>query len=199
MQDSQSTSNVMSGFAVAPGRVRETSLLEQEVDDLFDQFRDRLFRYALTFGLPIEDCEEVIQETFLALFQHLTRGKSRRNLRGWLFRVAHNLALRTRLRARRDGQPSAAVRASKDVQVDVQEDSVVDPEPNPERQFESAQTRGRLLAVFQALPEQDRRCLSLRAEGLRYREIAEVLDMSLGSVSVSLARSLARLTRAGER
>jgi RNA polymerase sigma-70 factor (ECF subfamily) len=36
----------------------------------------------------------------------------------------------------------------------------------------------------------------LRAEGLRYREIAQVLDMSLGAVSISLARSLARFERA---
>ena len=43
------------------------------------------------------------------------------------------------------------------------------------------------------LPEQDRRCLYLRAEGLRYREISTILDMSLGSVSLSLERSLARM------
>jgi RNA polymerase sigma-70 factor (ECF subfamily) len=53
-----------------------------------------------------------------------------------------------------------------------------------------------LQSVLRALPEQDQWCLSLRAEGLRYREIAEVLDISLASVSVSLGRSLARLSRA---
>jgi len=41
--------------------------------------------------------------------------------------------------------------------------------------------------------------LFLRAEGLRYREIAGILDMSLGSVSISLARSLARIARSAER
>ena len=61
------------------------------------------------------------------------------------------------------------------------------------------QTRSRLLMVVEALPEQDRRCLFLRAEGLRYREIAETLGMSLGGVSLSLARSLARLARCAER
>jgi RNA polymerase sigma-70 factor (ECF subfamily) len=49
------------------------------------------------------------------------------------------------------------------------------------------------------LPEQDRRCLFLRAEGLRYREIAGILDMPLGTVSLSLGRSLARIARAAER
>jgi RNA polymerase sigma-70 factor (ECF subfamily) len=56
--------------------------------------------------------------------------------------------------------------------------------------------RERLLAVVEALPEVDRRCIYLRAEGLRYREIVEVLGISLGAVALSLERSLARLRRA---
>jgi RNA polymerase sigma-70 factor (ECF subfamily) len=62
-----------------------------------------------------------------------------------------------------------------------------------------AQRRERLLAVVQALPDTDQGCLRLRAEGLRYREIATVLGMSLGAVSISLTRSLARLIRADGR
>jgi len=50
--------------------------------------------------------------------------------------------------------------------------------------------------VVNALPEQDQSCLCMRAEGLRYREIAEALGISLGSVAASLARSLERLGRA---
>jgi RNA polymerase sigma-70 factor (ECF subfamily) len=166
------------------------SSLEREVIDLFDQFRDRLLRYLLSFRLSAPDCEEVVQETFLALFQHLRRGKSRRNLRGWLFRVAHNLALKKRFHARRDAWIGATA---------VTEDTVTDPHPNPEDRLSSRQTQRRLQAVVDALPELDRRCLSLRAEGLRYREIAGVLGMSLGAVSISLARSLARIARAAER
>jgi RNA polymerase sigma-70 factor (ECF subfamily) len=56
-----------------------------------------------------------------------------------------------------------------------------------------------LQAVVRALPENDQHCLRLRSEGLRYREIATVLGMSLGAVSISLTRSLARLVRADGR
>jgi RNA polymerase sigma-70 factor (ECF subfamily) len=55
------------------------------------------------------------------------------------------------------------------------------------------------MAVVEALPDLDRRCLVLRAEGLRYREIAGVLDISLGAVSLSLGRSMARIARAIKR
>lgn len=165
------------------------SSIEEEVIGLFDQLRHRLFRYLLGFGLPVSESEEVIQECFLALFQHLRQGKSRKNLRGWLFRVAHNLALKRRI----ESQASASeplTGTSADVR---------DPAPTPEDNAARTQQERRLLAVLHALPPQDRRCLALRAEGLGYREIAHVLDMSLGAVALSLSRSLARMSRVTER
>jgi RNA polymerase sigma-70 factor, ECF subfamily len=169
----------------------EPSEIECEVIRLFDQFRKSLFRYVVSFGLSVVDGEEVIQEVFLALFRHLQLGKSRRNLRGWIFRVAHNLALKQRhLNRQSQGEADSEGGFGQ---------KELDPSPNPEEQLLSLQRQRRLLAVVHALPEQDRCCLRLRAEGLRYREIADVLGISLGAVSLSLTRSLARLMCADER
>jgi len=170
---------------------QKPSAIERELMELFEQFRAPLLRYALSFGIPVHDAEEVIQEVFLSLFRHLQLRRSRQNLRGWIFRVAHNLALKQlyanqRLRARITSDWTTAGER-------------FDPSPDPEEQLSSAQRRHRLLAVVDALPEADRGCLWLRAEGLRYREIAAVLGMSLGAVSISLTRSLARLIRADGR
>jgi RNA polymerase sigma-70 factor (ECF subfamily) len=164
------------------------SPLEQEVVDMFDQLRGPLLRYTLAFGVPLQDGEEVVQEVFLGLFRHLQQGKPRKNLRGWVFRVAHNLALKRRSALSHSATDPAEETAA-----------FPDPSPNPEDQFASNQAQQRVLAVFRVLPELDRRCLMLRAEGLRYREIAQVLGMSLGAVSLSLSRSLARLSRAADR
>jgi RNA polymerase sigma-70 factor (ECF subfamily) len=166
------------------------SRLEDEVVALFDEFRDCLLRYLLTFGLTVADSEELVQEAFLSLFQHLRREKSRANLRGWLFQVAHNLALKRRERLRRGAAPFDG---------SAEEHLAVDPAPTPEDQVLRGELQQRLLSVVGALPEVDRNCLSLRAEGLRYREIADVLNISLGAVSISLTRSLARLARVAER
>jgi RNA polymerase sigma-70 factor (ECF subfamily) len=165
--------------------------LEQEIVGLFDELRDRLLRYALSFGLSVADGEEIIQDAFLSLVQHLKRHRSRQNLHGWLFRVVHNQALKRLLR---DGRRRRVVDSGVG-EIEVHPD----PNPNPEEQMAFSQQQGRLLAVLQALPARDRQCLSLRAEGLRYREIAEILGISLGSVCTSLARSVARLGRASER
>lgn len=179
---------------LSPARSRESAVaseLEEQIIGLFDELRGRLLRYSLSLGLPSADGEEIIQEAFLALFQHLQQGRCRRNLRGWLFRVVHNLSLK---RLARTGLRNGAVDLDGDLA-----NSHADPRPNPEEQLSFSQRQARLLAALQALPEQDQRCLRLRAEGLRYREIAEVLGMSLGSISASLARSLARLSRADGR
>jgi RNA polymerase sigma-70 factor (ECF subfamily) len=163
------------------------SPLEDEVARLFAQLRAPLLRYLLALGLAPHDGEEVAQEVFLALFQHLRRGKPRTNLRAWVFRVGHNQALKLRARLQRSVELSGGGEAQQD------------PAPNPEQQRASAQRQQRLLSAVKAMPPQDRACIHLRAEGLRYREIAGVLGISLGAVAQSLERALARLQRMEER
>ena len=172
--------------ASSPARtVDKKSQCEEEVIHLFGLFRNSLLRYVISLGLSRHDGEEIIQEVFLALFRHLQLERPRQNLRGWIFRVAHNLALKRRA-------------ANKTAQTLFDSDEAVtrrqpDTAPSPEQQAASNQRWRRMQAVLRALPEQDRFCLYLRAEGLRYREIAAALGISLGAVSIALARSLARM------
>jgi RNA polymerase sigma-70 factor (ECF subfamily) len=167
------------------------SQIGEEVVELFEQFRNPLLRYLMTLGLNVQDGEEVIQEVFLALFQHLKKGKRGDNLRGWIFRVAHNLAMK-QFRSSRSRMERVSV------PIDDVPAEFVSPVASPEEILEQARSEERIQAVIQALPEQDRRCLYLRAEGLRYREIAETLGVSLGSVANSLERAIGRLSRARE-
>jgi len=185
--------NSLTGFHLAASVSAATestrpSRLEDEVVALFDRLRAPVLRYLLSFSLAVPDAEEIAQEVFLALFQHLRQKKSRANLQGWVFRVAHNSALKHRVRARRESDRFSYV---PDISVKAKGS-----EPGPEESVAAWQRQQRLLSVVRALPEQDQCCLSLRAEGLRYREIAEVLGISLGSVAASLEKSLARLARA---
>ena len=170
--------------AVANGSSAEVC---SAVLSLFDAHRDGVWRYVRSFGLDDGDAEDVTQEVFLVLCRHLRRGGARTNLPGWIFRVAHNLALKqrawearwTRLRSRLLCTPS-------------------EPSTNPEDRYAGDQRQARMMAVISALPERDRRCLQLRAEGLRYREIAHVLGVSLGTVANTMTRAVARIRRADE-
>jgi RNA polymerase sigma-70 factor (ECF subfamily) len=164
---------------------------EVSVGDLFAECGSPLRRYVGSFGIGVPDTEDVVQDVFLSLFRHVQQGKSSQNLRGWLFTVAHNLALRHRARlARRrrltGGEPPMT-------------GEPLDPAASQEQELVQAQRQARLRRVLRALPAQDRRCVCLRAEGFRYREIAELTGLSLGAVAKSLARSMARMENADER
>ena len=172
--------------AAAPVAATEAA---EAVLRLFDVHRDGVRRYVRALGIPDRDAEDVVQDVFLALFHHVARGRPRTNLRGWIFRVGHNLALRhlkREARRRRVGADLVSGRA-------------VDAAPSPEDRYASRQRRVRLAAAVNALPARERSCLQLRAEGLRYREIARVLGLSLGTVANTMARALARLRRIDER
>ena len=160
--------------------------IEAEVMNPFGQYRVPLLRYAVSVGVSIPDAEEIVQEVFLSLFRHLRLGRSRQNLRGWIFRVAHNLTLKRRY---------SNTRRQDAIEID---DEIVrqerDPSPTPEESFSDMERQQRLLTVVRALPAIEQSCIRLRAEGLRYREIAKVLGISLGSVSTFLARSLSKLS-----
>jgi RNA polymerase sigma-70 factor, ECF subfamily len=162
--------------------------LECQVMNLFEEYRNPLRRYVLSFGLPEHDAEEVTQEVFVSLFRHLQLQNSRQNVRGWIFRVAHNLTLKQR----EANQKSRETMAS-DWTIAARQS---DPAPNPEERVVFKQRQRRVRAVLYALPEEDQCCLRLRSEGLRYREVAAAVGISLGAVSISPTRSLARLVRA---
>jgi len=171
--------------------VESTASTQDHVLRLFDECAPGLRRYVGAFGLTAEVTEDVVQEVFLQLFNHLRLGRPRANLRGWIFRVGHNMALKHREKAARRSRWEGTW----DVEL---VDRVIDPEANPEQQLARDRRMRRLRAVVCVLPERDRQCLFLRAEGLRYRDIARTLDISLGGVAKSLARTMTRLTNADE-
>ncbi len=155
---------------------------------LFDELRGPLRRYVLSLGVVPDHTEEMIQETFLKLFEHLKAGKLESNLRGWLFRVAHNLAIRDLRRCR-----SQAV--SGDTIFELIAASLEDTAPDPERRLILSQREAMLLEALKDLSEVEQRCLHLRAEGLLYREIADVLNLGVTTVADSLRRAIAALQR----
>lgn len=178
-----------SSLPVEDAAVRDA---EEETLAVFDECGRGLRRYLGTFGLGAEATEDLLQDVFLALFRHLRLGRPRTNLKGWLFQVGHNLALKQRLKGQRrrrtEGDWDDLVMAR-----------AIDPAANPEERLADDRRHARLRGVVRALPERDRRCLFLRAEGLCYRDIARTLDISLGSVAKSLTRAVTRLTAVGNR
>lgn len=58
-----------------------------------------------------------------------------------------------------------------------------------------SQRQQRLHRVVRALSPRDRACLALKSEGFTYREIGEIVGVSLGSVASSIAKTLEKIER----
>jgi RNA polymerase sigma-70 factor, ECF subfamily len=164
-----------------------TAAVQTEVLHLFDACAPGLRRYVRTCGLPPDVAEDVVQEAFLALFHHLLRGGDARNLKGWLVLVAYRLAIKQRERLGRRHQREVTLDDSPEV---------IDRAIDPESAIARREQRRRLRAVLRALPERDRQCLSMRAEGVTYRSIAGALGISLGAVAKAVARAALRVANA---
>lgn len=160
---------------------------EATVLRVFEDCHGPVYRYVRSFGLDIPTSEDVVQEVFLALHRHVGRAGDRTHLKGWVFRVAHHTALKQRARARRWASVVAHVPFI---------GTHIDPSADAEARMLESERQRRLQAVVVALPVRDRQCLLLRAEGLRYRDIATALGVSLGTVANCLARVVTRLQRA---
>jgi hypothetical protein len=68
-------------LACSPNAHERAGEIERKVMALFGQYRAPLPRFAISFGVPVPDGEEIVQEVFLSFFRHLQLDRSRRNLR----------------------------------------------------------------------------------------------------------------------
>lgn len=167
---------------------QRTLNLEAQVTQLFDDLRQPIWRYLLCLNVSPMETEEIIQDTFLRLFRHLHSGGRVDNLRGWIFRVAHNIGINELKRRKYLGTSNARPAA------DFRELSI-DPSPNPEEILLRKERMVRTHKAISALSGRQKECLYLRAEGFRYREIAELLGVTVSTVAEMLHRAIQRLTK----
>ena len=157
---------------------------QEEVTRAFEDARDDVYRYLVTLGLPLPQAQEAAQEVFLRLYVALENGDNIHNTRAWIFRTAHNLGLD--LRGKRQPLP---------IEPEM-EHALRDTARSVELDLIERERMEQLSGAWITLSPQQRQCLHLRAEGLRFREIAGVMGISISSVREFLGRAVAKLQRA---
>lgn len=170
-----------------PGEPWDREVVERSADsrlilELYDREQLSLRRYLVWLGLDTGSAEETMQESFLKLQEHLLAQGERTHLRAWLYRVAHNLARNAQMSfrvAKSCPLDSASETPSESASV---EDALLEQEKHT-----------RLKRGVKQLSEAQRNCLALRSQGLKYREIADALNLSVSTVAENVQRGLQRL------
>jgi RNA polymerase sigma-70 factor (ECF subfamily) len=156
--------------------------IRQTVLEQYDREHIAIRRFLIFCGVSPDLAEDAVQESFLRLQIHLERNGDQTNLRAWLYRVAHNLALH---------ELQSSHRRLSDPLEDAEGTSrVVDPASSPEQDLLSKERGDRVRIAIAQLSEIQRQCVVMRAQGLRFREIAEVLDLSVSTVAEHVQRGL---------
>jgi RNA polymerase sigma-70 factor (ECF subfamily) len=162
--------------------------IDEQTVRLYDSLRPSLYRYLLNVGLPSQEVEEIVQETFLRLYRHLHKQGADENLRAWIYQVAHNLSADFRKSRRR------LVETTPELWGELS-DSRTDDSPGPEDQVLRKERVTRVAKALSELTRLQSDCVNLRAEGFRYREIAGILGVATSTVSGSLRNAINRLAK----
>jgi len=154
--------------------------------ELVEAYKRKFYGLAFQYTRNHADAEDVSQIAFIKVFRSIGTFRKGSNLNAWLYRVVVNTAIdhiRKRPFFPQEYPRPEAVETS------------FGP-PDPARAAEAALLRKKLDAALDRISERERTAFILRFDhGLNLREIAEVLDVSVGSVKSYLFRSGRKLRR----
>ena len=155
--------------------------------ELYDRYASAVYGACLRVLREPHAAEDAAQEAFAAIWRHAGAFDAGRGAAGaWIGRVARNAAL--------DANRRRALRAT------APEVDPVDDRENPEDLAVAADEAFRLRMALETLPERERTVLTLAyTDGLTQSEIAERLDLPLGTVKTRTRSGLARLADQLER
>jgi RNA polymerase sigma-70 factor (ECF subfamily) len=165
-------------------------LVPGDAEDLFRRYHRPVVSFFLHKGFSTEESRDLAQETFFRVY------KNREGFRGesspvtWLFQIANNLYKNT-LRSQ-----TAQKRDREEVSLESVEPRLVDAEaPEDVLSTMLMEERSKLLReVLEELPPQMRKAVLLRvADDLKYREIAELMDVSIETVKAHLYQARQQL------
>jgi RNA polymerase sigma-70 factor (ECF subfamily) len=148
------------------------------LDELFRRYRAPAYRVAYRLLGNEADALDAVQEGFVKALTHLDSFQRRSSFKTWLLRVISNAALDLgRQRGRRE---AISLEAAEVRDADLAPLLVPDESAIP---LDRAELRGLLDRALQTLSEAQRQTFVLHAEaGLSYREVSEVMDISIGTV-----------------
>ncbi|CAN5479775.1 sigma-70 family RNA polymerase sigma factor [soil metagenome] len=160
-------------------------------------FIDSLYRTALRMTRNPADAEDLVQEAYLRAFRSLHQFEPGTNLRAWIFRIMTNAYINEYRKRSRRPTSSSLDDLEEFYLYDHLIDSGVQPtSERPEDVVLDRLTAGDVIDALDNLSDDFREVVLLAdVEGFSYREIAEIMDIPVGTVMSRLYRARRRLQR----
>lgn len=160
---------------------------------------DAVYRFALRLTRSESEAEDLVQETFLRAYRAWDQYTLVTNAKSWLFTICRNAFLRSRERdSRRDELVAEAAQSESDSD-GIFESPIFAGEANydPEGDFFRGLVDDEILDAIDRLPDEFREAVTLSdLQGMNYQEVADVLDVPLGTVKSRLFRGRKMLQEA---
>ena len=153
---------------------------------------DAVYHFALRLTGSESEAEDLVQETFLRAYRAWDQYTLGTKAKSWLFTICRNAFLRGRERdTRRDELVAEAARSESDAGDEIFEAPIFTgrADYDPEGDFFRGLVDDEILDAIDGLPEDFREAVVLSdLQGMTYQEVAEVLDVPLGTVKSRLFR-----------
>jgi len=152
-------------------------------------FLDPLYRTALRMTRSEADAEDLVQETYIRALRFRDQFTPGTNLKAWLFRILTNTFINTY--RRRQSQPEFTELDDVDefsLYKRMSDLRAASSSPDPETEFLNGIVDSEVKDALTELPEKFRQVVLLDVEGFSYKEIAEMLDIPIGTVMSRLHR-----------
>ncbi|MBT8320261.1 MAG: RNA polymerase sigma factor, partial [Eudoraea sp.] len=161
--------------------IAEETLVEQLKDKesqakafevLVNTYKERLYWHIRRIVMNHDDSDDVLQNTFIKVFRNIENFKGESKLYSWIYRIATNEALSfLKTKSRKLGQSSEALQESLANQLE------------SDVYFEGNEIQLKLQKAIATLPEKQKLIFNMRYfQELKYAEISEILDTSVGGL-----------------
>lgn len=169
--------------------------MTEDFEQLFQRYYRPVYAFFARRGFPPADCEDLTHEAFLRVYRSWGALRREDALEAWILRIAANVwknELRRRAAGKREG-----------TEVELHEDQVAAGgagagagagwRRDPFAALSSSEEVARIEAALARLPPRMRRCILLRAQDMKYREIADLLRLSIETVKSQIHQARQRL------
>ena len=150
---------------------------------LLSQYQRPLYHHIRNIVLNHDDADDVLQNTFIKVFQHLKGFKGDSKLFSWMYRIATNEAITfINQKAKRNGTTSEALQSK--IVENLKSDSF----------FDGTEIQIKLQKAIVTLPEKQQLVFKMKYfEEIKYEDMSEILGTSVGALKASYHHAVKKI------